>query len=38
MSPEYFVIPLIMNQATSIIETLKTGIIIFDFSSPPSPF
>jgi ATP-dependent 26S proteasome regulatory subunit len=32
MSPEYFVIPLIMNQATSIIETLKTGIIIFDFS------
>ena len=23
MSPEYFVIPLIMNQATSIIETLK---------------
>ena len=32
MSPEYFVIPLIMNQATSIIDTLKTGIIIFDFS------
>jgi len=32
MSPEYFVIPLIINQATSIIETLKTGIIIFDFS------
>ena len=32
MSPEYFVIPLIMNQATSIINTLKTGIIIFDFS------
>ena len=32
MSPEYFVIPLIMNQATSIVETLKTGIIIFDFS------
>jgi len=31
MSPEYFVIPLIMNQATSIINTIKTGIIIFDF-------
>lgn len=31
MSPDYFVIPLIMNQATSIINTMKTGIIVFDF-------
>lgn len=32
MSPDYFVIPLIMNQATSIINTMKTGVIIFDFA------
>ena len=32
MSPEYFVIPLIMGQASGIIEAMKTGIIMFDFS------
>jgi len=32
MSPEYFVIPLIMGQASGIIEAIKTGIIIFDLS------
>ena len=32
MSPEYFVIPLIMGQASGIIEAMKTGIIFLDFS------
>ena len=32
MSPEYFIIPIIMGQASSIIESLKTGIILFDFT------
>jgi hypothetical protein len=30
MSPEYFIIPIIMGQASSIIDAIKTGIIIFD--------
>ena len=30
MSPDYFIIPIIMGQASSIIESLKTGIILFD--------
>jgi ATP-dependent 26S proteasome regulatory subunit len=32
MSPDYFVIPIIMGQASSIIESLKTGIIFFDMA------
>jgi hypothetical protein len=32
MSPEYFIIPIVMGQASSIIESLKTGIILFDFT------
>ena len=32
MSPEYFIIPLIMGQASGIIESLKTGIILFDIT------
>ena len=32
MSPEYFVIPLIMGQASGIIDAMKTGIIFLDFS------
>lgn len=32
MSPEYFIIPIIMGQATSIIQALKTGIVLFDIS------
>jgi ATP-dependent 26S proteasome regulatory subunit len=32
MSPEYFIIPLVMGQATSIINALKTGIVLFDIS------
>lgn len=32
MSPEYFIIPIIMGQASSIIEALKTGIILFDLT------
>jgi len=31
MSPDYFIVPIIMGQASSIINALKTGIIIFDF-------
>ena len=30
MSPEYFIIPIIMGQASSVIEAIKTGIIVFD--------
>lgn len=30
MNPEYFIIPIIMGQATSIIQSLKTGIVILD--------
>ena len=30
MSPDYFIVPIIMGQASSIIESLKTGIIFFD--------
>ena len=32
MTPEYFIIPLIMGQASSIIEALKTGIIYLDIA------
>jgi ATP-dependent 26S proteasome regulatory subunit len=32
MSPEYFIIPIIMGQASSIIEALKTGILFFDIA------
>ena len=32
MSPEYFIISLIMGQASGIIESLKTGIILFDIT------
>jgi hypothetical protein len=32
MSPEYFIIPIIMGQASSIIESLKTGILFFDMA------
>jgi hypothetical protein len=32
MSPDYFIIPIIMGQASSIIEALKTGIIFFDMA------
>jgi ATP-dependent 26S proteasome regulatory subunit len=32
MTPEYFIIPIIMGQATSIIQALKTGIILLDIS------
>lgn len=32
MSPEYFIIPIIMGQASSIIEALKTGILFFDMA------
>lgn len=32
MSPEYFIIPIIMGQASSIIESLKTGILFFDIA------
>ena len=32
MSPEYFIIPVIMGQASGIIESLKTGIILFDMA------
>ena len=31
MSPEYFIIPIIMGQATSIINDLKTGVLLLDF-------
>ena len=30
MSPEYFIIPIIMGQASGVIEAIKTGIILFD--------
>ena len=32
MTPDYFIIPIIMGQASSIIEALKTGIIFFDMA------
>ena len=32
MSPDYFIIPIIMGQASSIIEALKTGIIFIDMA------
>jgi len=32
MSPDFFIIPIIMGQASSIIESLKTGIIFFDIA------
>jgi ATP-dependent 26S proteasome regulatory subunit len=32
MSPEYFIIPIIMGQASNIIESLKTGILFFDMT------
>lgn len=32
MSPEYFIIPIIMGQASSIIESIKTGVIFFDMA------
>jgi hypothetical protein len=32
MSPEYFIIPIIMGQASSIIESLKTGFIYLDIA------
>ena len=32
MSPEYFIIPIIMGQASSIIEALKTGFLFFDMA------
>jgi len=32
MSPEYFIIPIIMGQASSIIEALKTGVLLFDMA------
>ena len=31
MTPEYFIIPIIMGQATSIISALKTGVLLLDF-------
>jgi hypothetical protein len=30
MSPDYFIVPIIMGQASGIIESLKTGIIFLD--------
>ena len=32
MSPEYFIIPIVMGQATSIINALKTGYVFVDIS------
>jgi ATP-dependent 26S proteasome regulatory subunit len=32
MSPDFFIIPIIMGQASSIIEALKTGIIFVDMA------
>ena len=32
MSPDFFIIPIIMGQASSIIESLKTGILFFDMA------
>ena len=32
MTPDYFIIPIIMGQASSIIEALKTGIIFLDMA------
>jgi ATP-dependent 26S proteasome regulatory subunit len=32
MTPDFFIIPIIMGQASSIIESLKTGIIFFDLA------
>lgn len=32
MSPDYFIIPIIMGQASGIIESLKTGIIFLDMA------
>ena len=32
MSPDYFIIPIVMGQASSIIESLKTGVILFDLA------
>jgi hypothetical protein len=32
MSPEYFIIPIIMGQAANIIDSLNIRIILFDFT------
>ena len=32
MTPDFFIIPIIMGQASSIIEALKTGFIFFDMA------
>ena len=32
MSPDFFIVPIIMGQASSIIEALKTGIIFVDMA------